>query len=1138
MKKSIFLFFAAILYATSALGIGAKQCYVYFDNSTWNATNVKFVFWQDKGSSNFYIKTKLMTTLSNTQLKYVQTDDCSSWNPPIAYFNFLEVANTSDWGDQALTWSNFQSWAQTKYTAKQNNWDFNGGYQLFTGAQTTKNKNVSGSYNSSYGGLLDRKHTLKVMVSTDGGNTYTQAATSPAKVSLSSYKMSSKTSCGTATSAEITLNSSTTSQEVTATYTANTTLRAENIAAGYTFAGWYDATNGKMISTSATPGTWNPKDGITLEARFNKEEAHTVDISYMCEGEEIQIDGAPATATVGVSTNSSIIAPKVIGYKFVDWTLGDGVQTADELTSETISITTKNSGSYTLTANYEKLEVVYFVNNSKWSNVKIYGWGGNAPAEEGINKWAGVGLTKTSEKIGNYDIYVFDATTDFVKQIIFNNGNGGDDNQTKNYVWADGNYYWHGNANDFAGKTKDEAVKYFTIPFVVGSSEGLFGTTWDITNTANDMQLVDGIYTLVKNNISLPDGTIEYKVVIGHDSWDPSYGKDGNNATLTISKSGKYDVTFTYNPTTHEVNATAELKNEEVIVPTVAMHGTFFGDWNNTENFTIADNKATATLTLLIEKGIYEFGMRIGGSGNWTANGAAFTEADNEKVITGSGDKMSFTANKDGNYTFTWTYETNTLTIAYPAVETIIPRTYTVAGNNRAAFGEEWKPEKTENDMVLQVDGTYKWTKSEIALKKNTEIDFKVVKNHSWDEGSWPSEAWKINTIDKDGYYTITIVFDAITKNITATAEWTGEAPFKDFSNQSATLYFHPSTNWTADHAEFAAYFYNEGFGADAEPKWVNMTDNNTDGVYEVDNSKEHEYVIICRMNPARTETRWNNDDDNKDDAAKAKKPVWNQISTGITIPNTAGDLNTCCAVWENLMGDIATDKCTWVVPTPLTDANWATIVNTYKDKTINLIVERTFVSGQNHTLCLPFNLPTNWLGENSKAYQLSSIVSNSATELELKATEHTTMLAGQPYIVNATKGNNDYDHLIVSNVTVTNATAGANVVTGGGFKATLQAVTATNGTTDGSTEYYIGATTGNLHKDATNKLGLRALVVLTKTDGTAVQGVRARVAFGENVETGIDNIITTDTPIKVIQNGQLIIIREGVKYNVQGQKL
>ena len=56
-------------------------------------------------------------------------------------------------------------------------------------------------------------------------------------------------------------------------------------------------------------------------------------------------------------------------------------------------------------------------------------------------------------------------------------------------------------------------------------------------------------------------------------------------------------------------------------------------------------------------------------------------------------------------------------------------------------------------------------------------------------------------------------------------------------------------------------------------------------------------------------------------------------------------------------------------------------------------------------------------------------------------------------------------------------------------------------------------------------------------TDQPKLAG-RRRVCMGENAETGVDNIITTDAPVKVIENGQLIIIRNGEKYNVQGQKL
>ena len=1131
MKKSIFLFFAAILCATSAwaANVGFESSgntMKYYSNLKTSDQTVNL---DRTNGTTTSLGAVTALYLKGFACKMYQDADNTIWGGSAqhAYYKIHRTAvaaGTSGYTD-VTNWDwNWQNW--------------NSGWRYPTGSKSLDVNLLSG--------LGSGKYSMTYYFQQKGSSTWRLPSTS------SKYNVLTWTvNVPDITSAECTSNGTGLGTEASPfmvpegdilTLTIKGTQKS-NDANSELYAQFASNAYSSTLTHNITPTTtlqsitikvkyYNSTDELssnektlTIYYKAIQEETNEVTISYQCNGNKIDnVDDE--IVKVGVSTPSEITARAITGYKFSSWTHGAGVQSADA-TANPISITTKaGETDYTLTANYEKLEVVYFVNNKTWSAVNAYAWDAN---ENKNGNWPGVAIEKTGEKIGDYDVYYYciDREVLDVEKIIFNNGNGGEENQTKNYAWVDGKYYWHGQADDFEGGTKEEAVKYFTIPVVAGSSATLFQTTWDITNTANEMGIqADGTYTLVKSGVTLAVETIEYKVVIGHYNWEKAYGDNGNNATLEIETSGKYNVTFTYNPTGNVVSATAELLNEEVVVPTVAMHGNFLGSWEDTENFTIADNKETAELEMLIEKGNYEFGMRINGSGNWTANGSAFTSTDNENVITENGDKMTFAANKDGYYTFTWTYETNTLTITYPTTEVKIERTFTVAGDNRTAFGETWAPANTANDMILQADGTYKWTKTQIALKKDTEISFKVVKNHDWNNGSWPGEAWVINTIDEDGYYTIDITFDLFTKNITVTATWTGEAPFKDFSNQPATLYFHPSSNWLADEAEFAVYLYNEGFGADAEPIWKDMTDSDGDGIYEVANAKEHEYVMFCRMNPSRTENNWDNTN------------MWNQISTGLTIPNTTGDLNTCCAVLENLMGNIATEKCTWVVPTPLTDANWATIVNTYKDQKINLVVERTFVSGQNHTLCLPFNLPTNSLGENSKAYQLSSIVSNSANELELKVTEHNTMLAGQPYIVNATKGNNNYDHLIVSNVTVTNATAGTNVVTGGGFKATLQAVTATNGTTDGSTEYYIGATSGNLHKEVTDKLGLRALIVLTNTDGTAVQGVRARVAFGENVETGIDNIITTDAPIKVIQNGQLIIIREGVKYNVQGQKL
>ena len=70
-----------------------------------------------------------------------------------------------------------------------------------------------------------------------------------------------------------------------------------------------------------------------------------------------------------------------------------------------------------------------------------------------------------------------------------------------------------------------------------------------------------------------------------------------------------------------------------------------------------------------------------------------------------------------------------------------------------------------------------------------------------------------------------------------------------------------------------------------------------------------------------------------------------------------------------------------------------------------------------------------------------------------------------------------------------------------------------------------------------TDKLGLRVLFNITNTEGQRVN-VRARVVVGENTTTGLDNITNGEnTTIKVIENNQLIIIRNGEKYNAQGVK-
>lgn len=198
---------------------------------------------------------------------------------------------------------------------------------------------------------------------------------------------------------------------------------------------------------------------------------------------------------------------------------------------------------------------------------------------------------------------------------------------------------------------------------VAGGSDVAFGTTWAPSNEANDMTLVEGLYTWEKADLTLAAGNIEFKVCEDH-AWTVAY--PAQNYVLNIPEAGIYTITITFNAETQEVAAVATKTGEAVVVPTVAMHGNFLGSWADTENFAIAQDNASASLTLTLAEGNYEFGMRIGGSGNWTANGANLTrEANTTNLAEGSGN-MHIAADVAGDYVFTYTYETQVLEVVYP----------------------------------------------------------------------------------------------------------------------------------------------------------------------------------------------------------------------------------------------------------------------------------------------------------------------------------------------------------------------------------------------------------------------------------------------------------------------------------------
>ena len=92
------------------------------------------------------------------------------------------------------------------------------------------------------------------------------------------------------------------------------------------------------------------------------------------------------------------------------------------------------------------------------------------------------------------------------------------------------------------------------IYVVAGSSEALFGTTWDATAEANKLEKqADGTYAKTYSNVALPEGMIEWKVVLNGVTWIPDIA---DNLTVYVPREGVYDVIFNYNPTTETPTST------------------------------------------------------------------------------------------------------------------------------------------------------------------------------------------------------------------------------------------------------------------------------------------------------------------------------------------------------------------------------------------------------------------------------------------------------------------------------------------------------------------------------------------------------------------------------------------------------
>ena len=246
---------------------------------------------------------------------------------------------------------------------------------------------------------------------------------------------------------------------------------------------------------------------------------------------------------------------------------------------------------------------------------------------------------------------------------------------------------------------------------VVGSSAEIFGSAWTPSATANDMtKQADGTYKLVKENVTLAAGNIEYKVVKDH-NWGTGEFPSPGNESFKIDESGVYDITFTYTVGS-KLTAEKTLKESAVVLPTIELAGTMNGcdDWGACKKaLTPADDKLKASITVTLAQQEYSF--KIVKAGEWLGNKGKMERNSStgwtfEKLDGGDETNCRIVADIAGDYTFTWTYETNKLTVTYPELPTPEYKDITVTVYAKEVPNIWWW---NGGDKCADADDAYDW---------------------------------------------------------------------------------------------------------------------------------------------------------------------------------------------------------------------------------------------------------------------------------------------------------------------------------------------------------------------------------------------------------------------------------------------
>ena len=801
MKKSIFLFFAAILCA-----IGMNAATVTSDGTARLYFNLKAVSWWNAGTNgngNFayffnnstgknawsahavkhsgdtYYVVIPNGTWAGVILTRNNTSTAPSWNNKWNQTGDITLSNTSNYiskfseGSTSVTWGTAVKPASNAAVSAVAS-------TIFVGASTILTPSLT-----SNADINDIKSTTYTISPNTGagvsGNTFTATAegtyTITATVTYhpdgySDTKLQSTATATTTITVEelptytVTVNAGeggtvTEGGIVTEGSSINITATpAEN----YEFNGWTITTGeGTFDNENAVSTTFSPTSDATIQANFRS--TATYALKVIAGANIASAEGNVDPVTLGESYD--ITATPVVGYTFAGWT-AEPTENATFATQESTTQVTVLNGSVNVTATATETMSALTTANSFDQDTP--------PAEVPTATATEIGIVTTAE------VTATDVTGyTFVGWELTNCVS--DDELTAKTIAVKSN----GDGAAATATAKYEIIKLtYTVIVPEGTEKCYIAgdmNTWTFTEMENQG---NNVFTLTIIGATKEHG---YKYACGNEWKYVEKTADGNEVS---------NRSYTANDKVLAWN--------DPLATNLYLRGTMNG-WGTTDRFKKETEEATTAIVIVKLDANTTFDFKVANA-DWSEGYSSteqFTATATQTLKTSVSSNAQLKTSIEGNYTFTWNVKTKELTITYPE----LPKYQVTTTANPAAAGTvegagEYEQGKTAtltataNDHYVFVN----WTKGEEVVAKTAEYTFTVEEDVEL-KANFARDTHTVNANATNGTVTGAGTYNhGATVTLTATPDFDYE--FVKWSNESTE---NPLTITVTDNETLEAIF-------------------------------------------------------------------------------------------------------------------------------------------------------------------------------------------------------------------------------------------------------------------------------------------------------------------------------------------